>query len=32
MNEVWDIYRKRLQAIYRDVRRWPADGFWSLQS
>jgi flavin-dependent dehydrogenase len=32
MNEVWDIYRRRLRAIYRDVGRWPVDGFWSFQS
>jgi flavin-dependent dehydrogenase len=29
MNEVWNICRTRLQAIYQNQRRWPAAGFWS---
>jgi flavin-dependent dehydrogenase len=31
MNDVWNIYRARLRAIYRNERRWPAAGFWSCE-
>lgn len=30
MDDVWRIYRKRAQAVYRSERRWVDEPFWSL--
>jgi flavin-dependent dehydrogenase len=31
MNDVWNIYQRRLQTIYRTERRWPSADFWSCE-
>ena len=30
MEGIWEIYRRRTQALYRSERRWAAEPFWSL--
>jgi flavin-dependent dehydrogenase len=30
MTDVWDIYRRRWRALYRNERRWPTARFWTM--